>query len=86
MKTLEVNPDGYRESAPINFAEGLKGDPIYFYNFNKAHSLFRLGTLPNTSPVPSPTTTKSDGLYPYPPAELNNPGSIENVMFFSRTV
>ena len=26
MKTPEVNPEGYRKSAPINFAEGLKGD------------------------------------------------------------
>jgi len=25
MRTPEVNPEGYRESAPINFAEGLKG-------------------------------------------------------------
>ena len=26
MKTPEVNPEGYKESAPINFAEGLKGN------------------------------------------------------------
>lgn len=25
MRTREVNPEGYRQSAPINFAEGLKG-------------------------------------------------------------
>lgn len=25
MRTREVNPDGYKRSAPINFAEGLKG-------------------------------------------------------------
>ncbi len=25
MRTVEVNPDGYQKSAPINFAEGLKG-------------------------------------------------------------
>jgi dipeptidyl-peptidase-4 len=25
MRTREVNPDGYKKSAPINFAEGLKG-------------------------------------------------------------
>jgi dipeptidyl-peptidase 4 len=25
MRTREVNPDGYEKSAPINFAEGLKG-------------------------------------------------------------
>lgn len=25
MRTREVNPDGYQKSAPINFAEGLKG-------------------------------------------------------------
>ena len=26
MRTREVNPDGYQRSAPINFAEGLKGN------------------------------------------------------------
>ena len=26
MRTREVNPEGYERSAPINFAEGLKGD------------------------------------------------------------
>jgi dipeptidyl-peptidase 4 len=26
MRTREVNPDGYQRSAPINFANGLKGD------------------------------------------------------------
>ncbi len=26
MRTAEVNPDGYRQAAAINFAEGLKGD------------------------------------------------------------
>ncbi len=26
MRTREVNPEGYQRSAPINFAEGLKGD------------------------------------------------------------
>ena len=25
MRTREVNPDGYKRSAPIGFAEGLKG-------------------------------------------------------------
>ena len=25
MRTPEVNPEGYKKSAPINFAEGLKG-------------------------------------------------------------
>ena len=25
MKTREVNPEGYRKSAPIHFAEGLQG-------------------------------------------------------------
>jgi dipeptidyl-peptidase-4 len=25
MRTREVNPDGYEKSAPINFAEGLRG-------------------------------------------------------------
>ena len=26
MRTREVNPEGYQQSAPIHFAEGLKGD------------------------------------------------------------
>lgn len=26
MNTPEVNPEGYKESAPINFAEGLEGN------------------------------------------------------------
>ncbi len=25
MRTREVNPEGYEKSAPINFADGLKG-------------------------------------------------------------
>jgi len=31
MNTPEVNPDGYRESAPINFAEGLRGDLLIIH-------------------------------------------------------
>jgi len=31
MRTREVNPDGYKQSAPINFAEGLKGDLLIIH-------------------------------------------------------
>lgn len=31
MRTREVNPDGYEQSAPINFAEGLKGDLLIIH-------------------------------------------------------
>ena len=38
MKTPEVNPDGYRESAPINFAEGLKGDLLIIHGTGKTNT------------------------------------------------
>ena len=38
MKTPEVNPDGYRESAPINFAEGLKGDLLIIHGTVKTNT------------------------------------------------
>ncbi len=31
MRTREVNPEGYEQSAPINFAEGLKGDLLIIH-------------------------------------------------------
>ncbi len=31
MRTREVNPEGYRRSAPIHFAEGLKGDLLIIH-------------------------------------------------------
>jgi dipeptidyl-peptidase 4 len=31
MRTREVNPQGYEQSAPINFAEGLKGDLLIIH-------------------------------------------------------
>jgi dipeptidyl-peptidase 4 len=31
MRTPEVNPDGYRDSAPLNFAEGLAGDLLIIH-------------------------------------------------------
>ena len=41
MNTPEVNPEGYRESAPINFAEGLKCDLLIIH-----------GTGNNNTPAP----------------------------------
>jgi len=38
MKTPEVNPDGYRESAPINFAEGLKGDLLLIHGTGETNT------------------------------------------------
>ena len=35
METLETNPEGYRQSAPINFAEGLKGDLLIIHGTPK---------------------------------------------------
>ena len=31
MRTREVNPKGYKRSAPIHFAEGLKGDLLIIH-------------------------------------------------------
>ncbi len=31
METPAVNPEGYKRSAPINFAEGLKGDLLIIH-------------------------------------------------------
>jgi len=31
METLETNPEGYRVSAPINYAEGLEGDLLIIH-------------------------------------------------------
>jgi len=38
MNTQEVNPDGYRESAPINFAEGLKGDLLIIHGTGETNT------------------------------------------------
>jgi len=38
MKTPEVNPDGYRKSAPINFAEGLKGDLLIIHGTGETNT------------------------------------------------
>ena len=38
MNTPEVNPDGYRESAPINFAEGLKGDLLIIHGTGETNT------------------------------------------------
>jgi dipeptidyl-peptidase-4 len=38
MNTPEVNPEGYRRSAPINFAEGLKGDLLIIHGTGETNT------------------------------------------------
>ena len=38
METRETNPDGYRRSAPINFAEGLKGDLLIVHGTGETNT------------------------------------------------
>ncbi|MEX1184915.1 MAG: DPP IV N-terminal domain-containing protein [Gemmatimonadota bacterium] len=38
MRTREENPDGYRESAPINFAEGLEGDLLIIHGTGETNT------------------------------------------------
>ncbi len=38
METPETNPDGYRRSAPINFAEGLKGDLLIIHGTGETNT------------------------------------------------
>jgi dipeptidyl-peptidase-4 len=38
MNTPEVNPEGYRLSAPINFAEGLKGDLLIIHGTGEGNT------------------------------------------------
>jgi dipeptidyl-peptidase-4 len=38
METTETNPDGYRRSAPINFAEGLKGDLLIVHGTGETNT------------------------------------------------
>lgn len=38
MRTREVNPEGYRRSAPINFAEGLKGDLLIIHGSGETNT------------------------------------------------
>jgi dipeptidyl-peptidase-4 len=38
MGTPETNPDGYRRSAPINFAEGLKGDLLIVHGTGETNT------------------------------------------------
>ena len=38
MKTPEVNPDGYRNSAPINFAKGLSGDLLIIHGTGETNT------------------------------------------------
>lgn len=38
MKTREVNPEGYKKSAPINFAEGLKGDLLIVHGSGETNT------------------------------------------------
>jgi dipeptidyl aminopeptidase/acylaminoacyl peptidase len=38
MRTREVNPEGYLQSAPINFAEGLKGDLLIIHGTGETNT------------------------------------------------
>jgi dipeptidyl-peptidase-4 len=38
MQTPEVNPEGYRRCAPINFAEGLKGDLLIIHGTGETNT------------------------------------------------
>jgi len=38
METRETNPDGYRRSAPINFAKGLKGDLLIVHGTGETNT------------------------------------------------
>ncbi len=38
MRTREENPEGYRRSAPINFAEGLKGDLLIIHGTGETNT------------------------------------------------
>ncbi len=38
MRTPDVNPEGYRRSAPINFAEGLKGDLLIIHGTGETNT------------------------------------------------
>ncbi len=38
MQTREVNPEGYRRSSPINFAEGLKGDLLIIHGTGETNT------------------------------------------------
>ena len=38
METRETNPDGYRRAAPINFAEGLKGDLLIVHGTGETNT------------------------------------------------
>jgi len=38
MRTREENPEGYRKSAPINFAEGLRGDLLIVHGTGETNT------------------------------------------------
>tara|TARA_Y100000590_G_scaffold379723_1_gene447563 strand:+ start:851 stop:2902 length:2052 start_codon:yes stop_codon:yes gene_type:complete len=38
MRTIEKNPEGYRQSAPINFAEGLKGNLLIIHGSGETNT------------------------------------------------
>ena len=38
METPDVNPDGYRRAAPINFAEGLEGDLLIIHGSGETNT------------------------------------------------
>ncbi len=38
METRDTNPDGYRQSAPLNFAEGLRGDLLIIHGTGETNT------------------------------------------------
>jgi dipeptidyl-peptidase-4 len=38
MRTPQVNPQGYRDAAPYNFAEGLKGDLLIIHGTGETNT------------------------------------------------
>ena len=38
MRDREVNPEGYQQSAPINFAEGLEGDLLIIHGSGETNT------------------------------------------------
>jgi dipeptidyl-peptidase-4 len=38
METPKTNPEGYKRSAPINFAEGLKGDLLIIHGTGETNT------------------------------------------------
>jgi dipeptidyl-peptidase-4 len=72
MESTETNPDGYRRSAPINFAEGLKGNLLIIHGTGETNThlqiteglvdrLIELGKQFDYMAYPNRTTLFSEG-------------------------